>query len=203
MTEILFKVGDSGGYRDGDIIAVKPDGWLISPADMTAYIATGKEPAVLAEMPDYQADAVRRRVLAIRWKQAHTAAEIEAEYKLPKDAGAMEKADADADAAEFGTNGLDTNWGTQDLKSHAVVRVADLTEHERTDILDRDWKNDHTNAMLGKVKHQLPYATVLDAAKVTAIQDKALRVDVDRVSVPLAKAVIVTASRIVPKAVEK
>ena len=203
MSEIIFKVGDSGGYRDGDVIAVMPDGWLIPAADMAAWIATGKEPAILAEMPVYKANACRRRILAIRWKQAHTAAEVEAEYGLSKDTGEMEKVDADRDAAEFGTNGLDTNWGTTDLKTHAVVRVADLTAHEERKLLDRDWANDHTSRTLGKVRYRLPYVEILDAQKVADIQDKAKRVDVDRASVPLAKSVIQAASRAEVNPVEK
>jgi len=203
MSEILFKVGDSGGYRDGDVIAVKPDGWLVSGTDMAAWLREGHEPAVLAEMPAYQANALRRRVLGIRWKQAHTVAEVEAEYKLPKGAGEMEKADADRDAAEFEANGLDTNWGTSDLKTHAAVRVAGLTAHDMIDLVDRDWANDHTNATLGKVRNRVAYDEALPAATVAAMRDKARRVDVDRASAPLAKSAIQAASRAEVEPVEK
>jgi len=199
MSELLLKVGDSGGYRDGDIIAIKPDGWLISPSGMATWLKDGKEPMFLATMPLYIANGCRRRVLAIRWKRAHTAAEVEAEYGLSKGAGEMEKAEADRDAAEFEATGLDTNWGTSDLKVHAVVRVADLTEHDTREFLDRDWVNDHTHRTLGKVCYRLPYANVLAPEKVADMQDKTKRVDVDR-TLALSKTVIQPAARVVEKA---
>ena len=202
MSEICFKVGDSGGYRDGDVIAVQPDGWLIPPVEMARYLADGTEPAVLAAMPKYQADRVRRRVLAIRWKLSHTDVEIEKEYNLPKGAGADERSMAQADVAEFSANGLDTAWGTQDLKSHGIVRVVNLTAHEIIELTDRDATVDHVGKTLGKVRYKVDYAAALSAAKVTALRDKTLRVDVDRVSAALPKTVAVAAPRDA-KAVEK
>ena len=203
MAEICIKVGDSGGYRDGDVIAVRPDGWLIPAADMAVWLAGGKEPAVLAAMPKYMADGQRRRIAAVRWKTAHTAAEVEVEYKLPKGAGEMEKADADRDAVLLSTVDADTNWGTLDLQHHAVIRVTDVTFHEERELLDRDWKNDHTNATLGKVRYRVPYDSVLSASVVADMRDKDKRVDVDRASAPLVKSVIQAASRAEVEPVEK
>ena len=196
MSEVLIKIAPGDSENDGRVIAILPDGWLISSADMAAYIDDGKEPAVLTTMPRYMADRVRRRVLAVRWKLAHTAEEIEKEYALPAGAGQHEKDMATEDLAKFVENGLDTTWGTEDLKVHAVVRVPDLTAHEQAEYLDKPRSVDHLGKPLAvgksKGRYKVDYAAVLSAAKVAAMRDPAVRVDVDRASAPLVKSVIVS-----------
>jgi hypothetical protein len=97
---------------------------------------------------------------------------------------------ADADAAEFATNGLDTNWGTLDLKHHAVVRVPDLTLHEAAEYMDIDRAVDHKGQPLAKRRYRLAYETALSAEKVAAMKDPTVTVPVDRVSAPVAKGAI-------------
>lgn len=190
MSEICFKVGDSGGSKDGDVLAIMPDGWLISAVDMAAWLDKGTEPAVLAEMPKYMADRLRRRVLAVRWKLAHTAEEVEKEYGLPAGAGEHEKEEGDADAAKFAANGLDTNWGTLDLQHHAVVRVPDLTGHEIAEFSDPERTVDHRGKPLAKKRYRVAYETALSPVKIAAIRDREVRVPVDRAAA-LAKSVVV------------
>jgi hypothetical protein len=204
MSEVCFKIAPGDPENDGRVIAILPDGWLIPSLDMYAWLkvdavlgeALAKEPAILAEMPRYMADRCRRRVLAVRWKLARTAEEIEKEYALPAGAGQHEKDMATEDLAKFVENGLDTTWGTEDLKVHAVVRVPDLTAHEQAEYLDKPRSVDHLGKPLAvgksKGRYKVDYAAVLSAAKVAAMRDPAVRVDVDRASAPLAKSVIVS-----------
>lgn len=185
--EVLFKVGDSGGSRDGDIIAIEPDGWHIPGADMAAWIQDAKEPALLVSMPRYLADRMRRDVLRILWHVANTPP------------GQPEYERAVADMAKAADVGWDTNFGMVDLKVHGVVRVPDLSIHEQRELLDRDWVQDHTGKVLGKKRYKVDYAAVLPAQKVANLRDSAKRVDVDRASAPLAKTVLVDSPRTVEK----
>ena len=67
MAELLIKIGDSGGSKDGHIMAIKPDGWLISPADMTTWITVGTEPLILVSMPRVVSDVLKRRINKLRF----------------------------------------------------------------------------------------------------------------------------------------
>ena len=178
--EVLFKIGVSGGYRDGDVIFVKPDGWRIPAATMAAWLATGKEPAILAEMPRYLADRKRRQIAKIRWKVSHTAAEIEAEFKLSAGNGEQSKAEAENDSHLLSTIDSDTNWGTDTLKHHGVLRVADMTMHEVAEVTDSDETVDHLGRPLGKARYKVPYKTLVSAEKVAEFLDRELMVYPDR-----------------------
>lgn len=200
MSEICFKVGDSGGSKDGDVLTILPDGWLVSGADMSAWFKDSKEPAVLASMPKYLADRFRRRVLAIIWKRDRTDTEIEKEYKLPVGGASYERSRDASDVIEAETNGWDSNWGYGDLKVHAVVRVPDLTAHEIAEFTDSARTVDHLGKPLAKKRYRVAYETALSAGKMTDIQDPEKRVDVDRISIALAKTIIVAKTVVVAKA---
>jgi len=181
MAEILFKVGDSGGSKDGDILAVKPDGWLIPGVAMRAWIEDGVEPAILVEMPGYLQRRARRGMSRLRWTLEHTAAEVAKEFDLGDEKmGTEEKAVATKDADYAKTNGSDTSWGRDDLKIHATVRVEGLTLHDIQELLDRRQDVDHIGRIHAKRLHTFEFRKVLSAEVVSRMSDKEQRVDVDR-----------------------
>lgn len=181
--ELLIKVGDSGGYKDGQIISVKPSGWLISPTDMEAWIDDGKEPAVLTEMPEYQVNRLKRRVNRLRWELSHTAVEIAAEFNFDEEESERRKAMAESDCSRMMILGVDTNWGYEDLKVHHVLRVAKIDDHDYIELVDRDRNIDHIARIKGKRRYCVNYAPQYSPAELVDIRDKAKRVEVDRVTV--------------------
>lgn len=192
--EVLIKIGDSGGSKDGQIIACKPDGWLIPGAAMAAWIDGGKEPVVLAEMPQYQSDRLKRRINRLRWERMHTAEEIVAEFVLvkPEDANdtakvavAMQEASdrivlAESDRARMIAEGVDTNWGFEDLKVHFALKLTSTDPHDYIELVDREQGTDHKAVVTAKGRNKIDYATLYDAAKLADIADKEKRLDVDR-----------------------
>ena len=181
--EVLIKIGDSGGSRDGQIIAVKPDGWLIPGAAMAAWIDGGKEPVVLGVMPRYLADRHRRVVNRARWDLAHTAAEMAVEYDISVYDAATQKRRATEWRAIMIAKGADTNWGYEDLKTHFALRIDSADPHDYLELVDRDQDTGHKALVTAKRRNKIDYKTLYDAAKLTAIADKTLRVDVDRTTV--------------------
>jgi len=194
--ELLIKIGDSGGSKDGQVIAAKPDGWLIPGTAMVAWIDLGKAPAVLAEMPRYLADQIRRVINRIRWDLAHTVEGIVAEYNIraPTQEIAEQKAEqykalAVADRARMIVEGADTNWGYEDLRVHFALKIDSDDPHDFLEFVDCDRDTDHLATWRGKRRNKVDYSQLYDAAKLTLIADKQQRVDVDRTAL-FAKAVV-------------
>ena len=181
--EVLIKIGDSGGSKDGQIIACKPDGWLIPGETMAAWIDGGKEPVVLSVMPRYLADRHRRVVNRARWDLAHTAAEMAVEYDISVYDAATQKTRATEWRAIMIAKGADTNWGYEDLKTHFALRIDSADPYDYQELVDRDQDTDHKALVTAKRRNKIDYSTLYDAAKLTAIADKTLRVDVDRTTV--------------------
>jgi len=180
--ELLIKIGDSGSWKDGQVISAKPDGWLVSPTDMLAWIDDGTEPALLASMPGYMADRLRRRVNRLRFELAATPKAMVDAFKIPEDGATLDKEIAVADRARMVAEGVDTNWGSQDLKSHFALRVDGMTGHEVAECLEGDNGTDYLATPGERRRNRVAYETTYDAKKLEDIQDKALRVDVDRVT---------------------
>lgn len=182
MAEILVKIGDSGGSRDGEVIAIKPDGWLIPGAAMATWLRTGVEPLTLAAMPDYLQRRIRRRILRLRWLLTHAVPEIQAEYEeynLESEA-LRQKTMAEADQERMESLGLDTNWGYDDLRIHAAVRVEDMTGHEAAELLDSADEVDHHGEWRAKRRWRLRYEATVDAKALADFRDPAKLVPVDR-----------------------
>ena len=188
--EVLFKIGDSGGSRDGQIISAKPDGWLIPGTTMMAWIDIGKPPTMLAEMPRYQVDRLLRRINRLRWELSHTAAEIAAEFDgIDEEQAERDKALAVADRTRMITEGVDTNWGFADLKVHFALKIDSNDMHDYIEFCDREQDTDHKALITAKRRNKVDYSKLYDAAKLTVIADKEQRVDVDR-STAIAKTVV-------------
>lgn len=192
MTEILIKIG---GPRDGQPIAIKPDGWLIAAQDMKDWLADSKVPAILAGMPLYQQRRHTREVAIVKWWTEHTAAEAATQFDIrgPTPEEAAETADKTRqiyveERVDLETHGLDVNWGFQDLKSHFVVRTAELTLDEVHEYLDRKYVD--TGEIASQTKdgvYRFAYEADFDAGSLSNIRDKETRIDVDRVALPLSK----------------
>ena len=210
MAEVEFKVSGSGGYRDGDILSVLPDGWHIPAEETIAWIGKGTLPAIVGEMPSYMKRRYGRRVAEITWKLNHTAIELLAEYNLVSGDKALllqkvitqgigsltpQEAEAFAPIQEMGEHekeladdtwhvldeyGLDTNWGYLSLQHHGVMRVDDLTMHDVKEITDADRIPDPLGRIMGKRRWCFRYWNQLPTAKVTALRDKSVHVPVDR-----------------------
>jgi hypothetical protein len=201
MAEICFKVGDSGGYRDGDILSIKPDGWLVLGGEMREWFGRGIEPSVLAGLPGYLQREARRVVARVGWKASHTALEIAQEYGLKKpdgkwdaEDGEHERLQAEADIARACAEGVDTHWPWKTLRAHGVVRVNALTLNDIAELTEHDFREDHIGHPTGKRRHQFRYWEHLAPPEVEALRNKALRVDVDREHA-LAKSAITDAPR--------
>jgi hypothetical protein len=103
----------------------------------------------------------------------------------------MELAGAQKDVAEYTTNGVDTSWGSADLKTFAIFTVPDLTLPEIREYTDLDQTVSHRPEILGKTRYKIDYAALVSAPILAALRDRTVRVDVDRVSAPLATTAIV------------
>ncbi|NQU36712.1 MAG: hypothetical protein HQ526_03840 [Actinobacteria bacterium] len=178
--ELLIKIGDSGGSKDGQIIAVKPNGWLIAGSDMRTWIDDGVEPVVLLVMPQYQSDQLKRRINRLRWELTHTAAEIATEFDSDEQSAANDKAMAVTDRARMIAEGVDTNWGFEDLKTHFALSIDSDDPHDYIELVDREQGTDHKARITAKRRNKVEYDKVYDAAKLAEILDKDRRVDVDR-----------------------
>ncbi len=181
MAELLFKVGDSGGYKDGQVIAVKPDGWLIGKTDMAKWIDNGIEPAEISQMPEYLQFRLQRRINKVRWMLSHSLLDIAAEYDTNQDAAQHEKDIAQLDADGFKVDGLDTNWGREDLKVHCVVWVDGFSEHDCLNLVDSEQDTDHKAIEKAKRRWRVDYQNVFTAQELVKIWDERTRVDVNRV----------------------
>lgn len=182
MAEISFKVTQSGGYRDGEIISVKPDGWHIQSWDILAWVQNGVVPPSVVGMPEYRKRRLARRIAEVKWKLTHTAEEIEAEWSLSEGAGIIEKEKAENTRDMLLEAGLDTNWGYEDLKLHGVVCVDDVSEHDAVEFVDADQNTDHIGFAKAKRRWRFRYWEHLTVEKVEAFRDETLRVQVDRVT---------------------
>jgi len=195
MAEILFKVGDSGGSKDGDIISIKPDGWLIPASDMVEWIDNDIEPTILSEMPNYLQRRWRQRICELKWKLNHTAKEIAKEFNLgDEESGNMEKEIAIKNANNFKTEGADTSWGRMDLVTHAAIRVDGLSLHDINELTDRFRDEDHVGYIRNKRRYGLQYRNILPIKKINMILDKKRRVNVDRRN-PISKTQLLAAIR--------
>jgi hypothetical protein len=194
MAEILFKVGDSGGYRDGDIIAVKGDGHALSGAEMQAWIDEGREPASVASWSGYDQRRYRQRIIELQWKLAHTDAEVEKEYALPAGTAKLDRPLWQSDREKFVTLGCDTNWGFSDMTTHGVLRVEGLGIESAEELTEADYAVDHIGKMEFKRRCRLDYASALPAKKVQDLRDKTQLVKVDR-SAAIQPSAIVNQSR--------
>ena len=185
--ELLLRIGDSGGSRDGQVIAAKPDGWAIQPLEMKAWIDGGKEPPCLAAMPPYQQRMKRRQIARLRWELTHTAVEIAAEFDIKDKDGGFDLDEAErrvADAVEARAWGIshvtETNWGRDSLQVHCVVRVEDGDIHDYAELIDRDATVDHKATILAKRLYRVAYEEQFDAAKLADIRDPAKYLPIDR-----------------------
>jgi len=188
MAEVSFKVGDSGNYRDGDVLIFAPTGILLSPAEITAWFASGTTPAAWSTIPAYKQRRVRRRLLITKWLTEHSPAEIVAEGFHVDLAGAVKlKASAQADRDDYLLVGYDTNWGREDLKVHGAVRVDGITADHVFELLECDEAESHRPNQIGKRRWRIRYRNYLGAGVIANLEDKEARVEAIRsVSAPLA-----------------
>lgn len=187
--ELLIKIGDSGGSKDGQIISVRPNGWLIPGLIMKAWIDGGKEPVVLAEMPRYLVDRLNRRINRLRWELTHTVVEIAAEFDFDEQLAENDKALAVVDRARIIAEGVDTNWGFQDLRIHFALKINSDDPYDYIEFVDREQGTDHKALVTAKRRNKVDYMKLYDAVKLSAIADKEQRVEVDR-STAIAKTVV-------------
>lgn len=207
--EVLFKVGDSGTMRDGDPIAVKPDGWLIGDAAMEAWIDADTEPSVVAAMPAYLQRRLRRGVLGLQYDLAHTAEEVAelrldlslrlsrvpAEMREEVRSKCIARAQADyVDRAperrlNMVTYGEDTNWGWSDLKLFGTVRLADNL-HLANTIMERDEEVSAAGTWKGKRRNRINFRVGLSVEEIQKLENTELYV-------PCRRSVVTPASIIV------
>ena len=166
MAEIAIKIGDSGSYRDGQVISIKPNGWLIPPAEMVTWIRAGTEPAMLTPMPRYLQGILRRRINKVR-------------HDLTGPDGPF-KEEAQRDQARLEANGYDTNWGSEDLKVHFVLRIADITMDEQKEMLDPEWSPGDLDPIVAKRRYRVDYASLYTPKQLADIRDTSKRVEAAR-----------------------
>ena len=182
MPEICIKIGNStgGGYQDGDVISVKPDGVLIPPGGMVAWIRNNVEPPALSTIPQYMADDMRRRISGLQFLLENTAEDIAAGKNISVESAALEKTEALKDQDLFETLGYDSNWGWEDLKLFHVVRVDDVSLADMLEFTSQRRGVDYKAEPISKRGHRVDYENLHDAAMLELIRNQAVRLDVDR-----------------------
>ena len=200
--EILLKIGPGNSWKDGEVIAIKPTGYLIPGADMAKWINDDKEPAMVATMPGFLQRRLQRRIVRLRYLLTHTPDEISQNVFKPlvtltveqlekiRPTAQHEKDIATSESSIMQIHGLDTNWGSDDLKHHAVLVVEDMTPDELETMLEADQNVDLLAAKTGQRRIRYKYEDVVDAPEAGLLRDKELRVDVNRVRSPLPETAI-------------
>ena len=192
MAEIAFRIGDSGASRDGDIVVVLPDGLLIPAADMRGWIDQGKEPAVLQNLPGPAQRRWRRRIANLRHALSASDEELAGLWSVrAEDVEELIVSKARRDRERFLTEGADTNWGFDDLRTFGVVRVDGITHEEAVALVEGDYDETAVGPrrLHGKRRQRLKYRVHLSAAKVAELETEGLRVEVDR-QTPITKTAI-------------
>jgi hypothetical protein len=106
--EVLVKVGDSGGWKDGGIIAcISTPGAFISPTAYKAWLELDAFPSALLALPP------KIQAPHIDFKDQILAGHPRATSALP---GIL-------------LWGYDTNWGRRDLQTHTTL-ILDLSEDD-------------------------------------------------------------------------
>lgn len=194
MAELLLKTRDTLIGRDGEVLCVRPDGFFVTPVECLAWIDDGTEPLQVATWPGRLQRLFRQRIAELRWKLHHTDAEVDSEYDLPEGTAKFDRQLYKDDRAKFVTLGFDTNWGWEDRRAHAPVRMSDLTLEEVESLLEWDYVDDHLGTIQYKRRKIVPYWDHLDAAKVADLRNSSLYVTMDRVTA-LDKSIIQDSSR--------
>lgn len=125
--EALIKVGAlSGGWQDGDVIAVAPPGAYFTPAECAAWFDSGTLPSGLAGLARYRRQQIARRFRELREVIAASDADIAAWYGVSIADAEEIRSRAASDVTKCRTLGFDTAWGWGDLSSHLGVVLANV-----------------------------------------------------------------------------
>ena len=199
--EVLFKVTTipdeerlPGQYRDGDIIQLAPNGVLFSPADILTWFQSDTVPSNWESVPQWKRRSVRRALLFAKWLTTHTLAEIATEFGItgPTQEAILAAAQKRQDMAqvlrdEYLADGIDSNWGSGDLKVFGVARVDAITIAQIRELIDEDATESHKPIMLGKRRWRVNYRAYLNAPQIADLENDSVRVEAFRSqSLPLA-----------------
>jgi hypothetical protein len=204
MAEILYKVGDSGGRKDGDVLTVKPDGYTLDWEDIESWINTGNPPSSTNAWPDYLVRRFSIRFKKIKYLLSHTTQEVMSRYNIQGD-DAKERAEdmvamANHDVSMMQQYGIDTNWGWEDLKAHGVAKVGNLDLNEIYGMIEPERTDDDKGEIVAKSSHKFEYEKTLDSKAVADLRDKAKSVAVDRKATVAVSAFVKKAKKAVKKA---
>lgn len=196
MAEVLYKIGDSGGSEDGDVISIKPDGYHVTWSNVQAWVQTGEPPAVTTTWPAYLRQRFKNRILRMKYIYTHTAEECavallamkgEDFYSLPTEKQASliaraeeEKSFVASDLVELQAYGLDTSWGWGDLKAHGVIKISDVDTHDMEHLKEALRSDDMRQDYLKKRAYRINFRAVLDAQTIADLEDHDILVPVDR-----------------------
>ncbi len=132
MAEVLFKVGDSGSWRDGEPIVAKPSGLYISADDWLSWVNLDG-PRLGTPPPGYK--GLRRRQREIHRRYAFQARLLLAPNLGTRKSFLGSWADRDPDELEDQAKvyehallnikemGYDTNWGFEERRRHGIMTV--------------------------------------------------------------------------------
>lgn len=196
--ELLLKIGNSGSWVDGQVIAVKDTGYLISGTAITAWIDESIVPTKVNTMPGYLRRRVKRRILKLRYALTHTNEEVALnlleispeDLEEQIDEAIETKQQAVIDRAKLEEFGLDTNWGIEDLKIHAVVLIEDVTLNEIEGLLEEKREVGMIGKKQGRRKKRFRYETLVGESEKSDMRNKRKYVPVNRTRTPLNKSKI-------------
>jgi hypothetical protein len=212
ITEILFKVGDGTKAKDGMPLAVKGEGYLLTPAELTTYIQSEVLPAGFLALPENEQAGHLRRINQIKyltqagltagqvatkkWGYFYTTGYAETRLKMEEIAlGYIMQ--AIEDKIYIMNHGLDTNWGFVDLTVFGVVR-ADVTPMVAEDLIERELDEAaHPYAeptYLRFRKWRVPYETLVPN-RVANWRNRTIHVAVNRISAPFTEAQVKEAAQ--------
>lgn len=209
MSEILFKIGNSNEYEDGDILAVKPNGYVLTWPQIDTWLSTGNAPVeIISLWPDYLVRQYNRRFRRMQYLRTKsivdcintlllkngktvndlTQKEIEDKTKTIE----QEKNICDVDLAKMMQHGIDTSWGWEDLKKHGVLMVDNLYDHDREAILMPDRTDDAKADYIKKRCHKIDYKSLLPTKDIADLKDKEKFKPVDRTKTHTVKNTIIS-----------
>jgi hypothetical protein len=133
VVEAAVKVGDSSdlsdpkrSWYDGMPIEIKAPGHYITGPEIVAYYQSGTPPAEWPNLHDHEREVTKRRFDQIKWltEPGRTAEDLH-EVRPRTSLEVAQRVIAQAEAEKFNliNYGCDTNWGWNDLRHHAIVRV--------------------------------------------------------------------------------
>ena len=131
LCEVLYRIGASASWVDGDPVEVRPAGVFVTEAEFAAWLA-GTEPTSIATLRPQRAARMRSFLQRIKTLIADDfdAEQIAAASSIETDEVELQRRDALAIRDKIALmGGVDSTWGFEELRKMSVM-IADLSLDE-------------------------------------------------------------------------